>query len=70
MNKNTRLYRSAIVALTLSLLLPLSASAVDEATLTMVINGAAPRYVRLGTQKAAFANYTKEKMYLMLEILR
>ena len=42
--------------------------AIDEDTLSMVINGAAPRYFELGTKKAAFANYEKEQVFLMLEI--
>ena len=45
---------------------PLIAS--DEATLSMVINGAAPRYMELGTRKAAFVTYEKDGIYLMLEI--
>lgn len=42
--------------------------AVDERSLSMMINGAAPRYIKLGTQKAAFVNYEKKQVYLMLEI--
>ena len=42
--------------------------AIDEDTLSMVINGAAPRYFELGTQKAGFANYEKNQVFLMLEI--
>ncbi len=42
--------------------------AVDESSLSMLINGAAPRYIRLGTQKAVFVNYEKKLVYLMLEI--
>ena len=45
---------------------PLIAS--DESTLSMVINGAAPRYMELGTRKAAFVNYERDGMYLTLEI--
>ena len=45
---------------------PLIAS--DEATLSMVINGAAPRYMELGTRRALFVNYEKNGVYLMLEI--
>ncbi len=41
---------------------------IDEDTLSMVINGAAPRYFELGTQKAGFANYEKKQVFLMLEI--
>lgn len=40
----------------------------DEETLSMVINGAAPRYMALGTQRAAFVNYEKCGIYLMVEI--
>ena len=40
----------------------------DEETLAMVINGAAGRYVELGTQRAAFVNYEKKQVYMMLEI--
>ncbi len=40
----------------------------DEETLSMVINGAAPRYMALGTQRAAFVNYEKDGVYLMVEI--
>ena len=40
----------------------------DETTLSMVINGAAPRYMELGTRKAAFVNYEKDGIYLMVEI--
>jgi len=42
--------------------------AFDEDTLSMVINGAAGRYVALGTQRAAFVNYEKKRVYMMLEI--
>ena len=42
--------------------------AIDEATLSMIINGAAPRFFELGTKKACFANYEKNQVYLMLEI--
>lgn len=42
--------------------------AFDEGSLSMIINGAAPRYIKLGTQKAAFVNYEKKQVYLMLEI--
>ena len=41
---------------------------IDEESLSMVINGAAPRYFELGTKKAGFANYEKDNVYLMLEI--
>ena len=40
----------------------------DEATLSMIINGAAPRYMELGTRKAAFVTYEKDGIFLMLEI--
>jgi hypothetical protein len=40
----------------------------DEATLSMIINGAAPRYMELGTKQAAFVNYEKKDVFLMLEI--
>jgi hypothetical protein len=42
--------------------------AIDEESLSMVINGAAPQYYELGTKKAGFANYEKGDVYLMLEI--
>jgi len=42
--------------------------ATNEEILSMVINGAAPRYMELGTRKAAFVNYKKKQVYLMLEI--
>ena len=42
--------------------------AIDEDSLSMIINGAAPRYFELGARKAAFANYEKDQVYLMLEI--
>lgn len=42
--------------------------AMDERSLSMMINGAAPRYIQLGTKKAAFVNYEKKKVYLMIEI--
>ncbi len=42
--------------------------AFDEGSLSMIINGAAPRYIKLGTQKAVFINYEKKQVYLMLEI--
>lgn len=42
--------------------------AFDERSLSMMINGAAPRYIKLGAQKAAFVNYEKKQVYLMLEI--
>ncbi len=42
--------------------------AFDEGSLSMMINGAAPRYIKLGTQKAVFVNYEKKQVYLMLEI--
>ena len=45
---------------------PLIAS--DEATLSLIINGAAPRYMELGTRKAAFVTYEKDGIFLMLEI--
>ena len=41
---------------------------IDEDSLSMIINGAAPRYFELGTKKAAFVNYEKKQVYLMLEI--
>ncbi len=44
--------------------------AFDENTLSMVINGAAPRYMELGTRKAAFVYYEKESVYLMPEIFQ
>ena len=34
----------------------------------MVINGAAPRFMELGTRKAAFVNYKREGIYFMVEI--
>ncbi|MCP4665777.1 MAG: hypothetical protein GY849_05375 [Deltaproteobacteria bacterium] len=40
----------------------------DENALSMIVNGAAPRYMALGTQQALFINYKKENAYLMLEI--
>ena len=40
----------------------------DEETLAMVINGAAGRYLQLGTQRAAFVNYEKKQVYMMVEI--
>lgn len=40
----------------------------DEETLSMIINGAAGRYITLGTQRAAFINYEKKQVYMMLEI--
>jgi hypothetical protein len=40
----------------------------DGETLSMIINGAAERYIRLGTQRAAFVNYEKKQVYMMLEI--
>ncbi|MCP3876300.1 MAG: hypothetical protein GY699_24555 [Desulfobacteraceae bacterium] len=42
--------------------------AFNESSLSMMINGAAPRYIKLGTQKSAFLNYEKGPVYLMLEI--
>jgi hypothetical protein len=45
---------------------PLIAS--DENSLSMVINGAAPQYIKLGTKSAAFVNYVKKGVYMMLEI--
>lgn len=42
--------------------------AFDEVALSMIINGAAPRYIQLGTQKAVFVNYEKKQVYLMVEI--
>ncbi len=42
--------------------------AFDEETLSMVINGAAGRYITLGTQRAAFVNYEKKRVYMTLEI--
>jgi hypothetical protein len=45
---------------------PLFAS--DEATLSLAINGAAPRYMELGTRKAVFVTYERDGIYLMLEI--
>ncbi len=42
--------------------------AMNEEALTMIINGAAPRYMELGTQQAAFVNYEKGPAFLMLEI--
>jgi len=40
----------------------------DEETLSMVINGAAGRYITLGTQRAAFVNYEQKQVYMMIEI--
>ena len=40
----------------------------DEASLSMVINGAAPRYMELGCVHAGFANYEKGDTFLMLEV--
>ena len=40
----------------------------DENSLSMVINGAAPQYIKLGTKRAAFVNYVKKGVYMMLEI--
>jgi len=42
--------------------------AIDEDSLSMIINGAAPRYMELGVRKAVFVNYEKKLVYLMLEI--
>ncbi|MCP4021759.1 MAG: hypothetical protein GY729_07945 [Desulfobacteraceae bacterium] len=42
----------------------------DEEMLSMIINGAAPRYMELGTQKALFANYEKASVFLMLELFK
>ena len=42
--------------------------AIDEDSLSLIINGAAPRYMELGTRKAVFVNYEKKQVYLMLEI--
>ena len=42
--------------------------AIDEESLSMVINGAAPQYYELGTERAGFANYEKGDAFLMLEI--
>jgi hypothetical protein len=42
--------------------------AIDEDSLSIIINGAAPRYFELGTIKAAFVNYEKKQVYLMLGI--
>ncbi len=41
----------------------------DEQTLSMIVNGAAPQYMKLGMKQAAFMNYTKGSTYLMLEII-
>ncbi|MCG8642723.1 MAG: hypothetical protein MI862_23555 [Desulfobacterales bacterium] len=40
----------------------------DEDAMFMVINGAAPRYMELGTRRAGFVNYEKGNAFLMLEI--
>ena len=40
----------------------------DENSLSMFINGAAPQYIKLGTRRAAFVNYVKKGIYMMLEI--
>lgn len=40
----------------------------DEAALSMVINGAAPRYMELGTMRAGFANYEKKGAFMMIEV--
>jgi hypothetical protein len=40
----------------------------DENSLSMVINGAAPQYIKLGTRRAAFVNYVRKGIYMMLEI--
>lgn len=40
----------------------------DEAALSMVINGAAPRYMELGCVHAGFANYEKGDTFMMLEV--
>ncbi|MEN8211319.1 MAG: DUF6599 family protein [Thermodesulfobacteriota bacterium] len=42
--------------------------AYDENSLSMIINGAAPQYIKLGTKRAAFVNYVKKGIYMMLEI--
>ena len=42
--------------------------AIDEESLSMIINGAAFQYYELGTKKAGFVNYEKGDAYLMLEI--
>ena len=42
--------------------------AFDENSLSMIINGAAPQYMELGTKRAAFVNYVKKGIYMMLEI--
>jgi len=42
--------------------------AFDENSLSMIINGAAPQYIKLGTKRAAFVNYVKKGVYIMLEI--
>lgn len=44
--------------------------AVDVESLSMVINGAAPRYLELGVKQAAFIYYKKETVFLMLEIFQ
>lgn len=42
----------------------------DEASLSMVINGAAPRYMELGLVYAGFANYERDGTFLMLELFQ
>jgi len=42
--------------------------AIEEDSLSLIINGAAPRYMELGVRKAAFVNYEKKQVYLMVEI--
>ena len=39
--------------------------AISEDSLSMIINGAAPRYMELGVQNAVFVNYEKKLIYLM-----
>ena len=42
--------------------------ATNEETLSMIINGAANRYLELGVKKAVFITYEKGDVYLILEI--
>ena len=42
--------------------------ATDLESLAMVINGAAPQYMELGVQRAAFVYYSKDTVNVMLEI--